>query len=100
MMEDHRRKSVFTVVAIAFIMIGIGILVNYFQSGITGGIVSEGVACFSNENCDDNIACTIDSCKNAGEDLAFCVNRPVDFCRSDDGCCPAGCGAVNDNDCN
>lgn len=99
MEEDYRRKSVFTVAALVLIMVGIGFLVNYFQSGVTGGAVIGGAACFSNNDCDDGLECTIDSCKNPGEKLSFCANRPVDFCKNDDGCCPAGCKAVNDNDC-
>ena len=97
---DYKEKSLVTLIALASIMVGIGFVVNYFHSGITGGAITGGIACYDNADCDDGITCTIDSCKNAGDgNLAFCVNQPVDFCQDGDGCCPRGCSSVNDNDC-
>ena len=96
---DYKTKSVVTIVVLLGIMFSIGFLVNYFNAGVTGAAAG-GVACYDNSDCDDGITCTIDSCKNPGEGkMAFCVNQPVDYCQDRDGCCPAGCGSVNDNDC-
>ena len=96
---DHRTKDWVVVVVLLGAMVGVGFIVGYFNSGITGGVVSAGVACYDNNDCDDGITCTIDSCKNAGEgNLAFCVNQPIDFCQDGDGCCPRGCSG-NDDDC-
>ena len=95
---NYKIKSVVTVAAIVVIMVTVGILVNYFQGGITGDIVGGGVACDSAESCSDGVMCTIDSCKNPGTDLSFCVNTPIDFCQDNDGCCPAGCSG-SDSDC-
>ena len=95
---DYKIKSIITVAVVLVIMVTVGILVNTFQEGITGGAVIGGVACSSNEDCNDGIVCTIDSCKNPGTDLSFCANTPVDFCKNDDGCCPPGCQG-SDNDC-
>jgi len=96
---NYKIKSAITVTAILIIMVTVGILANLFQGGITGGgVAGDGAACNVNEDCNDGISCTIDSCKNPGAALSFCVNTPVDFCQYNDGCCPAGCKG-NDNDC-
>jgi len=95
---DYKIKSFLTVAVILVIMVGLGFLVNYFQEGITGGAIVSGIACDSNEECNDGIACTIDSCKYPGTEQSFCVNSPVDYCKDGDGCCPPGCKG-NDNDC-
>lgn len=94
---DFRIKSAITVIAIVVIMVTVGLLVNKFQGGITGAVVS-GVACSDNIDCNDGIVCTIDSCKNPGTENAFCSNSPINYCLDNDNCCPAGCEA-SDNDC-
>ncbi len=44
--------------------------------------------------------CTLLTLKDAGTCLAHCVEAGQQtMCQSDDGCCPAGCNAGNDNDC-
>lgn len=95
---DFRVKSAVTVFLILMIMVTTGVLVNYFQGGITGAI-STGIACQNNADCDDHVGCTIDSCKNPGGETSFCSNVPIDYCLDNDGCCPSGCTEINDNDC-
>lgn len=95
---DYKIKSALTVSIILVIMITVGFMANYFQGGITGGVIGGGLACEINEECNDGISCTIDSCKNQGTENSFCVNTPIDFCRDNDGCCPAGCKG-SDNNC-
>jgi len=96
---NYKIKSAITIAIMLTIMVTVGFLANLFQGGITGGVVGvDTVACNTNVDCNDKIACTIDSCKNPGSELSFCVNTPVDFCQNDDGCCPTGCEG-NDNDC-
>ena len=95
---NYKIKSAITVAAILIIMVTVGFLANLFQGGVTGGVVGETVSCDSNEDCDDGMTCTIDSCKNPGTQISFCANSPVNFCQDNDGCCPAGCKG-SDNDC-
>ncbi len=99
-MEDHHKSTVITVVTAFVLMASIGVVFTRFQPGITGASTTDlAIACYSNSQCNDNVACTIDSCKNSGQSISFCSNRPIDFCKNDDGCCPAGCEKINDNDC-
>lgn len=96
---DYKIKSAITVAIILVIMVSVGFLINSFQGGITGGSITKAVACYSNADCNDWIECTVDSCKNAGTERAFCDNAAITFCQDNDGCCPAGCSEINDNDC-
>ncbi len=51
-------------------------------------------------NCDDADACTSDTLRgDAASCSAMCSNTRINACLNNDGCCPAGCGAGNDNDC-
>ncbi|MFC1801707.1 hypothetical protein ACFLZB_04560 [Nanoarchaeota archaeon] len=93
---DFRVKSIITVTMVVVIMLMTGFLVNYFQGGITGAVVS-GTACYNDADCDDSIECTVDSCVNPGTELSFCSNQI--FCQNNDGCCSTGCTEANDNDC-
>jgi len=57
------------------------------------------IDCFSDADCDDSDSCTADSCDNVGSCSASCSNEPIVSCTGGDGCCPAGCNANNDSDC-
>ncbi len=49
----------------------------------------------------DGIACTRETLIGTAESCsAACVSSPVTTCTPDDGCCPTGCNAADDNDCN
>lgn len=48
--------------------------------------------------CDDGLACTVDILSGSGC-AAHCSYQPITTPLSDDGCCPAGGDANNDNDC-
>lgn len=51
-------------------------------------------------SCDDADACTTDELTgSAGTCDAACTNTPITLCQNGDGCCPAGCGLGNDDDC-
>ena len=94
----YKTKSTLTVIFLIAIMVVVGVLVNFFQGGITGAMIS-GDACHDNAGCDDGITCTIDSCKNPGTGNSFCSNVAIESCQDNDGCCPAGCTETNDKDC-
>jgi hypothetical protein len=96
---DYKIKSTITIVVILLIMVTVGFLASYFQGGITGGVIGEVVACNAAEDCNDGIACTIDSCKNQGTEGSFCANTAINFCQDNDHCCSPGCSTANDNDC-
>ncbi len=50
--------------------------------------------------CDDGVACTTDDLIGSAATCdARCNHAPITACANDDGCCPAGCTADNDNDC-
>ena len=50
--------------------------------------------------CDDHNACTTDLASGSiGNCTRRCTHAEVVACLNDDGCCPAGCSAANDNDC-
>ncbi len=57
--------------------------------------------CSADIDCDDGNACTIDSCVpfNGDECNKTCTYTQITQCINDDGCCPAGCSYLNDNDC-
>ena len=57
--------------------------------------------CTHDLDCEDGNPCTHDLCDR---ELGKCKNNIVDYCWSNDGCCPAGCyqsgaGNKSDNDC-
>lgn len=99
-MEDYKKKSIASGFILILMMFSLGFLVNLFQQGnsITGAVVADSY-CSDNNECDDGISCTIDSCKNAGEGGSFCSHSPVDYCEGGDGCCPVGCVSSTDSDC-
>ena len=99
-MEAYQAHSLLTVTALLIFAVSIGFLVSQFQGGLTGAVVSvDGPACSANTECNDYIACTVDSCKNVGQGNSFCSYDPIEACVNNDGCCPAGCTAVTDSDC-
>ena len=52
-------------------------------------------------SCDDGSACTIDTLTGSAATCnASCSYVAITACTNDDGCCPTGCNAVSDNDCN
>ncbi len=55
--------------------------------------------CYSDEECSDANPCTKDVCMAKGTAEARCEHIPITECIHDDGCCPSGCNALNDNDC-
>jgi serine protease len=55
--------------------------------------------CSVDTDCNDNNACTIDTCNNAGSCAASCSYTNITACVSGDGCCPAGCTNAIDSDC-
>ena len=61
-------------------------------AGACGGgtPASEGMACTTAGACERSPACH----------LGACTGTPITACASNDGCCPAGCTAATDNDCN
>jgi hypothetical protein len=58
-------------------------------------------ACSGDPDCNDNDACTIDTCSNGGTCAAVCNYTPIIACSgsTSDGCCPAGCTYETDTDC-
>lgn len=68
------------------------------------GIMDAGESCDPAETCpvacDDGNACTFDALLGdpATCDVS-CEVTSIDTCANDDGCCPAACGAIDDNDC-
>jgi hypothetical protein len=52
------------------------------------------------KSCDDGIACTVDLASGSAEACTrTCIHHAITGCIADDGCCPQGCSAVNDRDC-
>lgn len=50
--------------------------------------------------CDDGDACTIDAVEfDASSCQTLCSSAPIDVCVNGDGCCPANCTGVDDDDC-
>lgn len=64
-------------------------------STCTNGVCGGGVPANQGGVCDDSKACTTnDKCSNG-----VCAGTAIVACANNDGCCPAGCSSVNDNDC-
>jgi len=54
----------------------------------------------SSADCDDGDACTVDHAFASADDCSsYCRHDPIQACLSGDGCCPAGCGHIDDTDC-
>lgn len=53
--------------------------------------------CSSNSDCNDNNACTEDTCMQ--EIPAQCSHSQITVCESNDGCCPPSCNHESDTDC-
>jgi hypothetical protein len=52
------------------------------------------------QSCDDQNACTTDVASGSIANCTrHCTHVAIVACLNDDGCCPAGCSAANDNDC-
>jgi hypothetical protein len=50
--------------------------------------------------CNDGNGCTIDTLTGGADNCtASCSYQPITECKSNDGCCPAGCNANRDSDC-
>ncbi|MFC1482450.1 DUF4215 domain-containing protein [Myxococcota bacterium] len=51
-------------------------------------------------SCDDGDPCTSDQLFGDSATCdASCLNEPIDICQDGDGCCVAGCDAIEDDDC-
>ncbi len=95
-----QTRSILVLSIMIMTMVGVGFLLNSYNSTLTGAVVgTQGIACHTNDDCDDHRGCTVDSCKNSGTDRSFCVNSPIRYCHSGDGCCPQGCTENTDEDC-
>jgi len=55
--------------------------------------------CLQDNDCDDHNACTLDTCSLVNTCQAQCQHQAITSCLDNDGCCPAGCSYLNDNDC-
>jgi hypothetical protein len=95
----EKKKSLFILVGALALMFGVGALLGSMNSSPTGFAVLEADVCSNDADCNDNVACTLDSCKNPGGRDSVCLYRTVEICLSGDGCCPAGCKAEKDSDC-
>lgn len=68
------------------------------------GVVESGESCDPPGSCptvcDDGNACTSDTLSGSPDacDIA-CHVTAIELCADDDGCCPAACSAIDDNDC-
>lgn len=52
-------------------------------------------------SCDDANACTVDLASGSVAGCTrTCLHEAITACRDDDGCCPDGCTAATDSDCN
>ncbi len=59
------------------------------------GTCIEPVECDNDLDCNDQDACTVDTCNDANS----CVNTAITACSDNDGCCPTSCTYENDSDC-
>lgn len=69
------------------------------------GVVEAGERCDPPNSCptscDDQDVCTTDSLQGSADQCtAHCVHDQITACGGEDGCCPEGCDATNDADCN
>jgi len=69
------------------------------------GVVESGETCdppgSCPTTCDDSNDCTADLMTGAPATCdVTCANTPITACANGDGCCPAGCDATSDTDCN
>jgi len=70
----HRLKSALLIIFLIGMLAFAGIIIG--QGGMTGATTySSTVVCFSDSDCNDHVATTIDICRNPGTDLSLCVNK-------------------------
>jgi hypothetical protein len=55
--------------------------------------------CGSDGDCRDNDSCTVDACYFAQHPNAYCAHELIEKCKNSDKCCPQGCDANTDSDC-
>ncbi len=55
--------------------------------------------CGGDGDCKDNSTCTIDKCYFAQNPNAYCGHELIERCKNSDKCCPDGCNANTDSDC-
>lgn len=76
---DHKVKSILKIVLLLVIIASLGLFASKGGiTGVTGGAVTEEVACYADQDCDDKMANTEDICKNPGTEYSLCVNRPIE----------------------
>ncbi|MEE9525832.1 MAG: hypothetical protein V3V78_04475 [Candidatus Woesearchaeota archaeon] len=59
-------------------------------------VKSEFIRCYRDAECKDEDECTEDYCSDFPK---LCYNDKITECKHGDGCCPANCTAINDEDC-
>ncbi|MGI5864050.1 MAG: hypothetical protein ACOX6T_18615, partial [Myxococcales bacterium] len=61
-------------------------------------MLDPGESCEGNcpTSCNDGVACTADALTGSAANCnAACTFQPITVCAPGDGCCPAGCNALN-----
>ena len=71
----HTVRTFIVILVLVGIVVALGIVVG--TNGITGGTVVNTIACYNNDDCNDQISATEDICKNPGTIGSLCVNRPI-----------------------
>lgn len=61
--------------------------------------VCKEITCGRDPECNDDNACTRDTCEFPMHPNAYCSYEDIEKCKNGDDCCPADCNAENDNDC-
>jgi hypothetical protein len=71
------------------------------QSCVNNNCTGVPFVCILDTDCNDYIACTRDICYHRNSTAAFCGHVELDKCSQEktDGCCPDGCNAETDMDC-
>ncbi|MBI2112648.1 hypothetical protein HYT52_03890 [Candidatus Woesearchaeota archaeon] len=72
---DHRLKSLLVVLTLVLAAGFIGLVAG--NGGITGGAITNTIACYEHKDCNDNIQATEDICKNPGTLNSLCINKPT-----------------------
>ncbi len=80
-MDDRHKPTMAVIYFLVFILVA-AFVISGLRGQITGDVTAETcvVECYSNDNCDDEDACTLDGCAYPGSCAAKCTYYKRDSC--------------------
>ncbi|MBD3249213.1 hypothetical protein GF336_04150 [Candidatus Woesearchaeota archaeon] len=78
---NYKVKSAITVSVLIAFMLSVGIMINNFESEITGAAIAPVCECSEDADCDDDDRCTEDICLYPEScEASLCVHDKIESC--------------------